>query len=145
MKCKYCGKEIINPKFCNNSCAAKYNNKKRGKRSDITKKKISESLTGRISGKKKEYVEKICPVCKIKFYVNKNNKQKMKRIYCSKNCKNKCPILKEKYSEMAKKRCSTLEEKNRMREIGRKGGFGTKGYLKSGIRYESLFEKKCFI
>lgn len=26
--CLYCKKETLNPKFCNNSCSASYNNKK---------------------------------------------------------------------------------------------------------------------
>jgi len=36
------------------------------------------------------------------------------------------------------------DELKRLAEIGRRGGFGTKGYLDSGIYYESLFEKQCF-
>ena len=43
--CKFCGKEIIGgdnrKKFCNNSCAASYNNKKRGNHSEETKNKIA--------------------------------------------------------------------------------------------------------
>lgn len=29
MECLECNKETINPRFCNNSCAAKYNNRNR--------------------------------------------------------------------------------------------------------------------
>ena len=46
--CLFCGKEIIGgdvrKKFCNSSCAAKYNNKRREGPSDEVKIKISESL-----------------------------------------------------------------------------------------------------
>lgn len=46
--CLFCGKEIIGgdcrKKFCNNSCAASYNNKKRGKHSEETKNKIALSM-----------------------------------------------------------------------------------------------------
>lgn len=43
-QCFNCGKDTVNPKFCCKSCSAKYNNKKRGPRSDETKKKISNKL-----------------------------------------------------------------------------------------------------
>ena len=33
--------------FCNNSCAAKYNNPKKGKRSESSKKKISEIISNK--------------------------------------------------------------------------------------------------
>ena len=47
--CKNCGKEIFGEKrsgklFCSQSCAATFNNKARGKRSNETKEKISKSL-----------------------------------------------------------------------------------------------------
>lgn len=44
MKCLNCGNECSNPKFCNSSCAAKYNNKNRKLNVD-SKEKISKSLT----------------------------------------------------------------------------------------------------
>lgn len=51
--CLNCGKEIKNgKKFCNSSCAAKYNNKNR-KLTEETKKKISNSL--KRPKKKKKY------------------------------------------------------------------------------------------
>ena len=48
-KCLYCGKELegkdrFRKKFCNSSCAASYNNKKRGPISVETRRKISDSL-----------------------------------------------------------------------------------------------------
>jgi len=49
-KCKYCGNDFnVDSKtkrkiFCNSSCSASYNNKKRGKLSDEHKKRISKSV-----------------------------------------------------------------------------------------------------
>ena len=45
--CLECGKELIkktNEKFCSSSCAALYNNRRKGSQTEDTKKKISESL-----------------------------------------------------------------------------------------------------
>lgn len=42
--CQQCSKETANLKFCSSSCAATFNNKRRGPRTEITKKKISQSL-----------------------------------------------------------------------------------------------------
>ena len=50
----------------------------------------------------------------------------------------------EKLSKKGKERCDSLEERNRLREIGRKGGFGKKGYTENGQYYQSSFEQKCF-
>ena len=47
-KCAHCNKELTfehrGKTFCNSSCAATYNNKKRGPRSETTKKKIQDSV-----------------------------------------------------------------------------------------------------
>jgi len=42
------------------------------------------------------------------------------------------------------KKCKDINERIRLREIGRKGGFGKKGYTDKGTRYDSSFEKRCF-
>lgn len=44
--CKYCGKQLDNSRktFCNNSCAASYNNIHRGEHSETTRIKIAKSL-----------------------------------------------------------------------------------------------------
>lgn len=47
-------------------------------------------------------------------------------------------------TEINKKKASSIEERQRLRDIGRKGGFGKKGYTKSGIYFQSSFEEKCF-
>lgn len=44
MKCLECGMETTNPKFCNNSCAAKFNNRNRRPRTIESRLKTSESM-----------------------------------------------------------------------------------------------------
>ena len=43
MKCLFCKKKTTNPKFCNRSCSAKYNNKNRN-HTETTKLKIKNAL-----------------------------------------------------------------------------------------------------
>lgn len=74
--CKCCGKEISEGrKFCNSSCAAKYNNKHR------TRKPWTEEQRAKISDKGKEVR---CCICgksiQVKSYLKKD------RFYCSKKC-----------------------------------------------------------
>lgn len=54
--CINCNKETVNPKFCSNSCAAKYNNKNR-KVSNETKLKISASLKLKASTSEKKTLD----------------------------------------------------------------------------------------
>lgn len=91
--CKNCGKEIFgNKKFCSQSCAASYNNKIRGKRSEEAKNKISKSLVATNSRKKhpsgkrdpklKKYLyPHICESCGKKFFNGKKNQR-----FCSPKC-----------------------------------------------------------
>lgn len=101
-RCKNCGEKIeFDRKFCSSTCSATYNNKKRGNRSKETKKKISNSLSGKSLSKEhkqklskslrnssREYdysesnITEICPNCGNKFehIVSKS------RTYCSKSC-----------------------------------------------------------
>ena len=85
MECKNCGKEIPKKrKFCSASCSATFNNKQRGKHSEETKKKISESLKG--IGAITDYIEKTCPTCGNTFsLINISNKNR--RNYCSSECR----------------------------------------------------------
>lgn len=83
-KCNECNNVIFynkkNNKFCSSSCAAKFNNKKRGKRDKKTKKKISKSLKliyGSNIDKKS-----ICKNCGKLFKLKNNSKS----IYCSNSC-----------------------------------------------------------
>lgn len=111
-KCACCEKTLTfenkNKKFCNSSCAASFNNKKRILSSD-TKLKISEKLLGKkqsiehvlkISGDKNgrwktgKYVKnnelKFCAKCGCEFNPKILNNNKISRSkYCSDECRNK--------------------------------------------------------
>lgn len=81
-------------KFCNSSCSASYNNKKRGRHSEETKTKISKSLSGRTHNhgngdnhKTKVYCKiqfKKCTVCSNIFTIKNNYKDVRKT--CSDEC-----------------------------------------------------------
>lgn len=60
-KCLECGNQTVNPKFCNRSCAAKYNNKHYPKR-------------------KRTKNTAVCPICGDEFYLKNGGK------YCSVQC-----------------------------------------------------------
>ncbi len=144
MKCKNCNqKDAVkyskhtSGEFCSKECSRAYSTK--SKRGEINQ-KVSEALKGSGNGK----VKKECLVCKLEFeleWKRRNSK------YCSVNCFSKREYSQEtidKISKNSKKRCSSIEEKKRMRDIGRKGGFGKKGYTKNGVYFQSSIEKKCF-
>lgn len=100
-KCIYCNSETTNPKFCNKSCAATYNNKHRngGSMTRKTKIKISNTLKEYFKDNprkkqecvlikkktkketKKEYIG-ICEVCGDEFTHDKKKKT------CNNTCKN---------------------------------------------------------
>ena len=50
----------------------------------------------------------------------------------------------KKLSNFRLEKCKDINERIRLREIGRKGGFGKKGHTEKGTRYDSCFEKECF-
>lgn len=92
-KCYNCKNELKKKgKFCNSSCSATYNNKKRGSHSDETKRKISESL----SGKKNTYNKKLgdfyrnCEICNDEFKVKRIKNNILSR---SKTCSKECGSL----------------------------------------------------
>ena len=95
--CKYCGKQIANHKtFCNTSCAASFNNRSRGSRSEETKRKISESLKDRSNKLKIErdknlpIVFRVCECCGNKFEVKRTTRNRLTRAkFCSDECRNK--------------------------------------------------------
>lgn len=91
--CLNCGNEINGDrKFCSRSCAASYNNKKRGKQTDKTKSKISKSLvefhSQHLQGdarrndslKRYEYLH-LCENCGREFYTVKKTQR-----FCSVKC-----------------------------------------------------------
>ena len=90
-ECLLCGKELVGKyryikKFCNSSCAATYNNRRR-KHSDKTKEKISNTLKGvvKIKGDKINKV-KYCKMCG-------NEVPSLHHTYCSKKCQYKNKYL----------------------------------------------------
>lgn len=106
--CKCCDSilsyEKRNNTFCNSSCAASYNNKIRGPKSEEVKDKISKTLkeinyTSIL--KEINYINKICPICNEKFSV-RNVKKETKRKYCSKECRLKG--MRENVSKSIKQR-----------------------------------------
>jgi very-short-patch-repair endonuclease len=83
--CLNCNSKIENhKKFCNSSCAARYNNKKR-KLSDLTKKKISDTL----KKKPRKLINKtnICIICDSEY---KQHKTKSGLLSKSKTCSDAC-------------------------------------------------------
>lgn len=140
--CENC-KKVHNGKygsgrFCNAKCARGFSSK--DKRKEINE-KVSKTLTG--SGK--GAVTKVCPICDSTFIIAWKRRN---QITCSKKC---CATLRwtddeyrNKITESIKLRCQDPVEKQRLKKIGRYGGFGTKGYTSGGIYYQSMLEKKCF-
>ena len=137
-KCENCSIDhdgsIGSGRFCSLKCSRSFSTK--SKRKEINE-KVSLTLKGRESPKKGNYIiERIIEKCSrdnCNVMLEKYFDVGMK--FCSKACAS---------SYSSKKRCNSLEERNRMREIGRKGGFGKKGITKNGTRYESGLEKICF-
>ena len=139
MKCENCLKDIDGSfgsgRFCTRSCACTFVSRQNRK---IKNKKVSNTLT-------KEKIEKSCPVCDSIFYVTESKKHK---IYCTTSCSALTRWQDQDYRNSMtlkiQERCSNDSEKERLRDIGRKGGFGNKGELKNGMKYSSNFEKECF-
>lgn len=124
-RCKNCNTplshNIRNNKFCSSSCSAKYNNKKRGCRSNKTKLKISETLKNierkPVSKTVCNIQSKICSICNNIFIIRNHSKHSRKT--CSKFCKNQLIRL-----------SAVSQEKH---------GSGKKGIYK-GIRCDSTWE-----
>jgi very-short-patch-repair endonuclease len=101
-------------KFCNSSCAATYNNKKRGERSEETKEKIKDSLQEYYKNNPynnlhnitqlKIYPKKYCLECGNELSRTQIMK---KRIFCSNKCSSKNKGKNEDYKEKLRK--SALE------------------------------------
>lgn len=84
--CLNCGKELRNAqnKFCSSSCAATYNNKKRGSRSQETKERISNSQKQHLisQGKIPNKIKIIkCECCGNEFETKKTNQR-----FCCRKC-----------------------------------------------------------
>lgn len=65
--CLHCGKELVSgqKKFCSLSCAATYNNLKRGPRSEEIKKKISNTLIKKYSNDQRNGINQSRSKCNI--------------------------------------------------------------------------------
>lgn len=127
-------------RFCSSKCARGFSTK--SKRSEINL-KVAKSLQGKQRGgpnSGESIPTKVCPHCGKEFLSRGQ--------FCSKSCASKANWIKEDYRKTVvdkiNEKCSSLEERKRMRDIGRKGGFGRKGHTVKGTRYESTLEKKCF-
>ena len=138
MRCEKCDKEhqgkYGSGRFCSSTCARSFSTSKNRK---ATNQKVREKLLG--SGHPPQ--EKTCPICTKVFSVPWSRRH---YTYCSKKCKFKNPGWLAAVTVANRKKCKSLKERQRLRDIGRKGGFGKRGKTKNGTQYQSLIEKKCF-
>jgi hypothetical protein len=140
--CENCGIEhdgsYGSGRFCSTKCARGFSTK--AKRKEINE-KVSNTITGTGHGS----VKLICKNCNNEFEVawNKRNQQT-----CSFRCSAELKWQDSEYRTNIESKMqeiySTKENRGRLRDIGRKGGFGTKGITSCGTRYESLIEKLCY-
>lgn len=137
-ECESCKKEVHEKygsgRFCSIKCAKGFSTKE--KRLEINA-KVSKTLTNR--GNKP--VDKICKTCSTKFTVCW---KKRNRIFCSHKCLRFSEHTTNIISTKLKKRYSILENRIKLRDAGRRGGFGKKGYTEKGTYYASNLEKECF-
>lgn len=134
--CEYCGKEhdgaFASGRFCNRGCCNGFSTK-------IKRKEINEKV--KITLKTKfEKPSRICPICFCEY-------NKRQRKTCSSICGDKLRIQNTDFAALSlkgKERCSSLDERLRLRDIGRSGGFGKKGVTDCGTEYQSTIEKECF-
>ena len=114
-------------KFCSNSCAASYSNKKRGQRSEETKNRISKTLTGRIVSE--ETRKKISEIKKTEESKNKSSNSLKK--YWNNNIE-----AKKKLSEKLVGRIVSNETKSKQSLI-------MSNKIKDGIFKPELKSIKC--
>jgi len=158
-KCKKCNiifenkpSKYASGEFCSKKCAKSYSTKNDNKNDTkvATCNKCNMELIvnkrtdiNKCLCKKCKQHKKICIYCNNIFYT-RLKKQK----HCSRNCMGKTNWKNDKYrktlTSSIKNRCKNINERIRLKEIGRFGGFGTKGYTIGGTYFESNFEKKCF-
>lgn len=125
-------------RFCSSKCARGFSTK--NKRNEINL-KVSKTMTGSGNGN----VSKKCKFCKKKFVVEWN---KRKQTTCSTSCSLKLNWKNDEYRNNISNKmilhASSKIERDRLRDIGRIGGFGTKGETKQGTKYQSKLERDCF-
>jgi hypothetical protein len=142
MNCENCDIEHTGEygsgRFCSSKCARGFSTK--AKRKEINA-KISNTLTG--TGNSDVSLQ--CKYCTKEFKVPyKKRHQKCCSLSCSRSLNYLNPIFRDKISKSLKKHYKDPKNRDRLRDIGRKGGFGTRGYTKYGVHFQSKLEKKCF-
>ena len=65
-KCKNCGKETLNPKFCSMSCSASFNNK------GTVRNRDTSIAIAALKSSAKKYIAKTCPACGDSFVHHQN-------------------------------------------------------------------------
>jgi hypothetical protein len=140
MKCKNCEKEAIKyskyskGEFCSKKCACSYSTKE--KRVEINE-KVSKTLT-------KDKIEKKCKQCDNLFFVKiKKIKQEFCCVSCATSFREKDELFKLNKIKQSQDFFKDPEKRKRLRDIGRRGGFGKKGYI-NDIYFSSSIEEKCF-
>lgn len=133
MKCEICGIEhdgkFGSGRFCSRSCS----NKRVFTREQNQLKGRSGIENSNFKGGRYRFNCKVCGKA-----IRKNE-----HLMC-RSCWIKSEEFHIKMTDFNKKKASSIEEKIRLRNIGRKGGFGKKGYTKSGVYFQSSIEEKCF-
>lgn len=125
-------------RFCSSKCVRGFSTK--DKRKEINE-KVSNTLTGSGHGN----VKLTCKNCEAGFEVNWNKRH---QVTCSKKCSSMLKWKDEAYRFNIESKLqefySDKENRDRLKDIGRMGGFGTKGITLGGTRFESLIEKSCY-
>lgn len=125
--CKKCNNTIIGEKrrkFCSKDCKKEYLNDIQKSTTDETREKLSNALKS--------------------FYKTEDGIKNRKKLSELGKVRIFSDETKDRLSISGKKRCSNINERIRLRDIGRKGGFGKKGTTDGGTKYQSSFEEKCF-
>ena len=125
-------------RFCSKKCSRAFSTKNK-------RKEINEKVSKKLKGSGQDDIKIICKFCKNIFIVHWNRRnQRCCSIKCSASYRCSDPEYIINLSNSLKVVCSSLESRQRLRDIGRKGGFGSRGNTKKGIHYQSNFEKNCF-
>lgn len=142
MICEKCKNEhdgtYATGRFCSVKCSKSFSSSLKRIETNL---KVSKTLTG--SGN--PGINKKCPICEKEFYVRWSKRNKKT---CSRSCAIALNWTNKEYRENITNKkiiaANDPKEKERLKIIGRKGGFGNKGYTDSGIYYQSSLEKVCF-
>lgn len=140
--CENCGKEhegrYGSGRFCSKECA-------RGFSTKAKRKEINEKVSKRLKEHSHKDIEKKCEECNKLFIVHWNKRnQKCCSGSCARKLRAKNPLYQQKVSNSLKRAYSSLDARKRLRDIGRKGGFGLNGHTNKGTWYQSKLEKQCF-